>query len=66
MAGHGSSPGDPGRLAARQKRLLVACGDATALEAIEVQIEGRKRVAAEAFLNGVRLNENELLGAMGA
>ena len=56
----------PGRMIAQQKHLLISCGEATTLEAIEVQIEGRKRVAAEAFLNGVRLNENELLGAAGA
>jgi methionyl-tRNA formyltransferase len=55
--------GDPGRLIAQKKRLLVTSGQATALEPIEVQVEGRKRVSAEAFLNGVRLNENELLGA---
>lgn len=59
-------PGDPGRLVPRQKRLLVACGYPTALEPIEVQVEGRKRMTAEAFLNGVRLNENELLGANAA
>jgi len=56
-------PGDPGRLVARQRRLLVACGEPNALEAIEVQIEGRKRMTGEAFLNGVRLEENEALGA---
>jgi len=59
-------PGDPGRLVARQRRLLVACGKPNALEAIEVQIEGRKRMTGEAFLNGVRLEENELLGAAAA
>ncbi len=60
------SSGDPGRLVARKKRLLIACGEATTIEAIEVQIEGRKRLSAEAFLNGVRLDENELLGAIAA
>jgi len=56
----------PGRLIARRKRLLVACGEGTALEALEVQVEGRKRLSAEAFLNGQRLNENESLGAAAA
>jgi len=61
-----AAPGEPGRLVARQRRLLIACGEATTLEAVEVQVEGRKRVPAAAFLNGVRLNENELLGAVAA
>lgn len=56
----------PGHLLADRKRLLIACGDDTVLEAVEVQIEGRKRMPAEAFLNGVRLNEDELLGETAA
>ena len=55
-------PGEPGHLVAAKKRLFVRCGDASALEALEVQVEGRKRMPAEAFLNGQRLNENECLG----
>jgi methionyl-tRNA formyltransferase len=54
--------GHPGRLRPLKKRLLIDCGDQPALEAIEVQIEGRKRMPAEAFLNGQHLNENETLG----
>jgi methionyl-tRNA formyltransferase len=53
--------GHPGRLRPLKKRLLIDCGGATALEAMEVQIEGRKRMPAEAFLNGHHLNENETL-----
>jgi methionyl-tRNA formyltransferase len=58
--------GEPGRLIPQKKRLLVTSGHGTALEALEVQIEGRKRMSAEAFLNGHRLNENEVLGVMAA
>ena len=54
--------GRPGQLLPEKKRLLIACGSATALEALEVQAEGRKRMPAEFFLNGQRLNENEILG----
>jgi methionyl-tRNA formyltransferase len=54
--------GHPGRLRPLKKRLVIDCGADTVLEAIEVQIEGRKRMAAEAFLNGHHLNENETLG----
>ena len=55
--------GYPGRLRPIQKRLLIDCGEGTALEAIEVQLEGRKRMPAGAFLAGHRLNENEALGS---
>jgi methionyl-tRNA formyltransferase len=54
--------GAPGQLRADRKRLMVACGGGTLLELLEVQIEGRKRVSAEAFLNGQRLSDNETLG----
>ena len=47
---------------ADRKRLLVECGDRSMLELLEVQIEGRKRILAEAFLNGQRLADNEKLG----
>jgi methionyl-tRNA formyltransferase len=58
-----STSGAPGTLVPQKKRLLVACGHHTALELIEIQIEGRKRMPAQAFLNGHQLNENETLGA---
>ena len=54
--------GAPGEVVAEKKRLFVICGEGTVLEALEVQVEGRKRMPAEAFLNGQRLNENERLG----
>jgi methionyl-tRNA formyltransferase len=54
--------GHPGRMRPLKKRLLIDCGVQTALDAIEVQIEGRKRMPAEAFLNGQHLIENEVLG----
>ena len=41
--------------------LLVACG-AGALELVEVQLEGRKRISAADFANGQRLSQNEILG----
>jgi len=51
----------PGRVAAGAG-FRVACGDGGVLELIEVQLEGRKRMSAEAFANGQRLNENDILG----
>jgi methionyl-tRNA formyltransferase len=44
------------------KPLLVATGDG-ALELLEVQLEGRKRLSAADFVNGQRITENEILGA---
>lgn len=52
----------PGRLAMRDRKLTVACGEGTALELLEVQPEGRKRVDGASFANGARLLENEFLG----
>ena len=54
--------GPPGSLHPRKKRLLVSCGERSTLELIEVQLAGKKRITAEAFLNGHRVAENELLG----
>ncbi len=53
--------GPPGTLHALGRRLLVVCGDQAALELIEVQLEGRKRLPAEAFLAGQRLTPGERL-----
>jgi len=58
-AGAGHPPG----ALVRTKPLLVACG-AGALELIEVQMEGRKRMPAADFANGQRLVENEILGSV--
>ncbi len=57
-----SSAAEPGTLFARGGRLFAACGGQSALELIEVQLEGRKRMAGAAFVNGQRLQENEKLG----
>ena len=50
----------PGRVAAARP-LTVAFGTG-ALEILELQIEGRKRMSAADFANGQRLSENEVLG----
>ncbi len=54
--------GQPGSLHAIDRQLLVACGEDTALELRELQLEGRKRITADAFRNGQRLNESDILG----
>jgi methionyl-tRNA formyltransferase len=50
---------EPGTLVAHQKRLFVSCGEGTSLELLEVQIPGKKRMPAAAFLNGYHLTEYE-------
>jgi methionyl-tRNA formyltransferase len=52
----------PGQIIPHKKRLLVACGEGTTLEPLEVQTEGRKRISAAAFLNGQHLKVDEMLG----
>jgi methionyl-tRNA formyltransferase len=54
--------GEPGQMIVQKKRLFIACGEATVLEPIEVQVEGRKRMSSEAFLNGQHLKDHEKLG----
>lgn len=57
-----SAGGAPGHARALGGRLLIDCGDNTALEVLELQLEGRKRVTASAFVNGQRLADNDVLG----
>jgi methionyl-tRNA formyltransferase len=52
---------EPGSLLVKQGGLFVACGEATALEITELQLEGRKRLSAHEFLNGIRLKPGEKL-----
>jgi|SRR5579884_2677051 len=54
--------GSPGSIMTDRHRMFVACGDNTALQLLEVQLEGRRRVSAEAFLNGWKPLPGEELG----
>lgn len=56
----GSAP--IGSLRAEKRRLFAGCGNGTRLEILELQLAGKKRVAAEAFLNGLKLSPEERLG----
>jgi methionyl-tRNA formyltransferase len=51
-----------GSLYSDRKRLLVACGENTSLQVDELQLAGKKRMEAGAFLNGYKLEANERLG----
>ncbi len=54
---------DPGRILTSKGPVKVSCGNNTVLELLEVQQEGRKRVSGTDFRNGLRIVENEILGA---
>lgn len=52
----------PGSIKISGGRLIVGCVEDTALEIIELQMEGRKRIHARDFINGMRPHNGELLG----
>jgi len=51
-AAAGAAP--PGQLKVEERRLLAGCGEASVLELLEVQLEGKKRMAAADFIQGYR------------
>ena len=51
----------PGLLHVVDKRLLAGTGHGV-LELLEVQVEGRRRVSAAAFVNGTRMTGDDMLG----
>ncbi|HLK33502.1 MAG TPA: methionyl-tRNA formyltransferase [Terriglobales bacterium] len=52
----------PGEIKVEGDRLLAGCGQNTALELLEVQLQGKKRMAARDFLHGYRPQPGEKLG----
>ncbi len=52
----------PGDIKVEGERLLVGCGANTAVELLEVQPEGKKRMAARDFMHGYRPKPEEKLG----
>jgi methionyl-tRNA formyltransferase len=56
----GLAPGEP---VVRGDRLFVAAGEETAIELLEVQLEGKKRMPVAEFLRGNQLSAQERLGA---
>jgi methionyl-tRNA formyltransferase len=53
----------PAELKVEVDRLVVGCGRGTAIELLELQVEGKKRTAAADFLRGYRPRPGEKLGA---
>ena len=54
---------EPGQIHVEGHRLFVACAQQTWLELVEVQLEGKKRLAASEFLRGTALANGARLGA---
>ena len=56
----------PGEIEVEGTRLLVGCGKDkhtdTALELIEIQLEGKRRMSTQEFINGYRLKSGDHLG----
>jgi len=52
----------PSELHCEPNRLLVGCGQQTALELLEVQLEGKKRSSVRDFIHGYRPQPGEKLG----
>ena len=52
----------PGTLVVEGGRLLVGCGEGTALNLIEIQLDGKRRMSAQEFINGYRPKADERLG----
>lgn len=52
-----------GTLIERDAAIEVICGKSTRLQLESVQVEGRKRVSAQEFVNGARLRDGERFGS---
>ncbi len=57
-----SEGGEPGVMRVRGREAFVGCGADSGIELIEVQLEGRKRMPVQAFLNGYPVQDREVLG----
>jgi methionyl-tRNA formyltransferase len=53
---------EPGTIRIAEGHLFVTCGEATVIEFTEVQLEGRRRMAAREFLRGVQKTDGLRLG----
>ncbi len=51
-----------GTMQTDRRRLFVSCGSGSTLELLEVQMQGKKRMATVDFLNGYPIAPNEQLG----
>jgi len=59
---HASGQPAPGQLIVIGNQLYAACGANSALQLLEVQLEGKRRMPAEDFIRGMRPKEQERFG----
>ena len=52
----------PGTVAVEGTKLFLGCGEDTALELIEIQLEGKRRMTAQEFISGYRPQPGDHLG----
>jgi len=57
-----AAPLAPGSIAVDSSHLLAGCGQGSALDLIEIQIEGKRRMTAQEFINGYRPQTGDLFG----
>jgi methionyl-tRNA formyltransferase len=68
VEGAGLEPGPtseflvPGSIHLLSNQVFITCGESTVLRLEQVQLEGRKRVTAQEFVNGARLAPSERFG----
>ncbi len=55
--------GEPGSLRITRDGVFAAAGDGCWLKLIEVQSEGRRRMAGDEFARGQRIEDGEKLGS---
>jgi methionyl-tRNA formyltransferase len=58
--GYGSEPGRV--VVSKGDEMVIACGSGTSLRVEELQLEGKRRMTARDFLNGVKWTEGDMLG----
>ena len=52
----------PGEVVVAGSKIIICCGDNNCIELKEIQLEGKKRMDAAAFLNGNALSKGTILG----
>ena len=56
------SKASPGSIDVKGGRMLVGCGQGTALELLSIQLEGKKATSGAEFVRGYRITSSEGLG----
>jgi len=63
LAAYGLGPLFPGEMKVAGEDLFLGCGEGTALEVLELQPEGKRRMSARDFIHGYRPKAGERLGS---